>query len=288
MEELKRNTREGKEKNSETPRLVVMLGARTVNPKGLEHWQFPFFVPNQTNVGTSLPGEVSGGFSRMRAIQSEHERTAKGPRSMRVLVTGGREKSGHSRADEAAKQLISRYGLPETSVVTLRAGSTMGNADAAVEYIKEHGTELQGITDIEVVTNDYHMLRAWIMFSERLLKLTSNKDLEVSSEDKVKIRSILEEGLPGEQGDDWSAERVKKTRDEVMAILSPYFSESGLRVVPLVVEEVLDTAGETDRARAKYAQLLRNNKWVKETLAFEYKGIKDLLDGAYKIVARTP
>lgn len=262
-------------------RLMVMLGARMQNPNGLEGWQFPLFVPNQTSTGTSLPGEVSGGFARMTAVETEL-RNRKDDKKTMVLVTGGKEKTGESRADEAARQLVDRYGLSSDTVASFGgAGSTLGNVGATMEYIQEHAEQLGKVHEIEIVTNDYHMLRAWIIFSSGILKYVSDNDLDVSPEDKAEIERLLDEGMP--KDDTWKPENIETTREAVMKILAPYFSDSPISIQPVVVEEVLGSSvGDDAEAKKRYARMLRNNEWVRKTLEFEYKGIKDLLAGRYK------
>ena len=158
-----------------------MLGARMY--PGKEGLVFPLTLPEIQRPHESVVGRTSGGFARMRAVQGEYRKLPlKG--EMIVLVTGGQEKGIGSRADEAANALVSRYGLlPETVVSIGGRGSTLGNAAATVEYISLHKDQLGDIDTVEIVTNDYHMLRAWIMFSSGALEAMGKK-LEVSKEDK--------------------------------------------------------------------------------------------------------
>lgn len=245
---------------------------------GNEGLVFPLTLPEEQRPHESVVGRTSGGFARMRAVQGEYQKSPWKGETI-ALVTGGQEKGIGSRADEAANTLVSRYGLPPESVVSIGGrGSTLGNAAATVEYISSHNDELGDIDTVEIVTNDYHMLRAWIMFSSGLLE-ASGKKLEVSHEDKQKIQSYLDAGLLGE----WNARRIKDTRDTVMRILEPYFAESKIKMEPVVAEEMFELAGrEGDAAKGKYAELLRNNKVMPEVLGSEYKGIMDLLEGQYK------
>jgi hypothetical protein len=258
-------------------RILVMLGARMVNPDGPKGWDFPLYSLDQQNSGTSLSGEVSGGASRMRALETLYK-NQKGKETI-ILVTGGKDQlTGASKAKEASRQLSERYGLPAESVVAVSgAGSTLGNAGATMEYIHAHKTELGEVREIGIVTNDYHMLRAWIMFSQAMLKLTAEKDLQISPDDMAAIREVLEDGSPEKHT--WNVGTVQKTRQEVMRILVPYFAESKVQVVPVVVEDVLEEGGIS---REKYAELLRTNEWVKKTISFEQKGVLDLLEGKYK------
>ncbi|MES2409147.1 MAG: ElyC/SanA/YdcF family protein [Patescibacteria group bacterium] len=266
-------------------RVMVYLGAR-MTPRNIEDeggkkkWAFKLFTPNQTNAGTSLPGEVSGGFSRQEAVKIAYEDAKKTGEEIIVLATGGNEKSGDSRADEAAKRLVDTEGIAKEDVVSIGGqGSTLGNAGATLEYIQAHKEDLGDVKKVEIVTNDFHMLRAWVMFSQAMLKLTADKDLEITPEEKEKIYSLLEEGTPKEEGV-WDPKKIKETREKVMEILKPKFEASTIAVSPVVAEEVLENTHEESKVR--YAHTIRNNKWVTKTVQFEYKGMRDLLDGKYK------
>jgi DUF218 domain-containing protein len=259
-------------------RILVLLGARMIRTRGPDRWRFPLFIEEPTNSTTCLPGEVSGGSSRMRAVQAEYDKLCEGTAAgeLLVLVTGGNEREGSSRADEAARQLVSRYGLPAEAVVSVRgAGSTLGNAAATVEYIQSHRHVAGDIRSIAIVTNDYHMLRAWIVFSRHMLVATTGTKLVVSAAEQERIRRILLDGLPVDQP--WSPGHIKKDRERVMNILRPHFSAAGIRITPLVVEETLERSLKHPEAARRYASRLRINIWARKTLGFEYKGVMDLL-----------
>lgn len=257
-------------------RIVVLLGARMY--PGKEGLVFPLILPEAQRPHESIVGRTSGGFSRMRGVEGLYQ-LSDNPKDILTLVTGGQEKGIGSRADEAAKELVSRYGIPAESVVSIGGrGSTIGNAAATVEYLESHKNILGNVRSIDIVTNDYHMLRAWIMFSSGVLSALGTA-LDVSPEDKEKIRAYLNAGL--DEG--WEAHKVKETRDAVMRVLEPYFAHSRIKINPVVVEETLEeVAASGDAARGKYAGLLRNNKAMPEVLHSEYKGIMDLLEGHYK------
>ncbi|MDZ4067240.1 MAG: YdcF family protein [Tabrizicola sp.] len=259
-------------------RILVLLGARMARTRGPDCWRFPLFLEEPTDSATCLPGEVSGGSSRMRAVQAEHDRSREGDAAhgLLVLVTGGNERDGSSRADEATRQLVSRYGLPGDAVVSIRgAGSTLGNAAATVEYIRSHRHIVGDVKTIAIVTNDYHMLRAWIIFSRGMLVATTGTELVVSAGEQERIRRILLNGLPVDRR--WSQGRVKKDRARVMKILRPHFSTSGIKITPLVVEETLERSSRHREVARRYASRLRNSIWVRKTLRFEYERIIDML-----------
>jgi hypothetical protein len=259
-------------------RLLVLLGARMARTRGPGRWHFPLFLEGDNASGLRA-GEVSGGGSRMRAVQTEYVRfrdAGKGA-SFTVLVTGGRERDGSSRSDEETRQLVERYGLPSQAVVSIRGeGSTLGNAAATVRYMCSPNAVSRGNT-IEVVTNDYHMLRAWIIFSRGMLLATTGARLVVHSDVLECIRHTLTEGLP--TNETWSQDRVRTDRESVIALLRPCFSKAKIEVVPLVVEEALERASYKREATQRYASLLRNNRWVKETLRHEYMRVMELFDG---------
>jgi len=261
-------------------RILVLLGARMARTRAPNGWRFPLFIEEGTNSATLLPGEVSGGSSRMRAVQAEYEKIRENgvAQGWLVLVTGGNERDGSSRADEAARQLVSRYGLPGDAVVSIRgAGSTLGNAAATVEYIQSHCHIAGKMRTIAIVTNNYHMLRAWIVFSRDMLVATTGRELAVSASEQECIRRILLAGLPVDPN--WSQGRIKKDREHVMKILRPHFFASGIKIVPFVVEEMLERSTRHPDAARRYASLLRNNIWVRKTLRFEYERIMDMLGG---------
>ena len=282
-------------------RVVVMLGGRMENASQLgegesDLWHFPIVARKPTNIH-ALPVEVSGGESRMLAVQSLLQQGSDAYGDAVVLVTGGGEpvrKDGEpiiendgtkvtvSRAEEAAHQLRERYKVPNEVVSVSGRGSTVGNAAATMKYIHENKERIGTLKEIEIVTNDFHMLRAWIMFSQGLLSLTEGKELKVTDEDKQRIVELLSKGTPAEGAVEKTT--IKETRDAVMRILAGYFTDLKIAVVPRVVEDVLETTDGTEdaSARARYAGMLRTNTWVQKTIAFEYNGIKDLLDGKYK------
>lgn len=271
------------EKEPGPERVVVYLGARmhetnATDADGNKKWAFPLFTQDQANTGTPLPGEVSGGFSRQEAIRKlQHEAQEAGER-MLVLVTGGNERTGVVRDDAAAQRLVSEEGIPVETVVPIDgAGSTRGNALAALRYFEEHPETLKRTSGLEIVTNDFHMLRAWIMFSSVFLEHATGEQLSVSHEDQERIFAILEEGTPKER-EPFDPQSVHITRDRVMEILSKYFENSSVRIIPKVAEEVLEDGNE---AEARYARMLKNNEWAIKTLVYEYQGVRQLLLGTY-------
>lgn len=307
-EKFSRN--EGLEKGPRPTRLIVVMsgasmayeidperridpdwepGPRT-NKTEAPEWKFPLVLPQ---AGIIEPDEkrgtrrdISGGWARMRALSQVFEQQPKNE-NVKILVTGGMEEDVNetgaivkrSRADEAARVLVNRYGVPEDGVVSIGGpGSTLGNSAAASDYINRH-PELGDVREVEAVTNDYHMLRTWIMFSAGFLKTTAGKEFDVTEDDKHRIKEILDSASMGLERDDWKPEKIKETREAVMSILRPYFASSTIQVKPLVAEEVLDVAAEPEK---RYASRLRTHPRVRDMLKREYQGIKDLLDKKYR------
>ena len=257
-------------------RVVVMLGARMIRAGGGDNWHFPLFSPGSVNPQTGIEGEVSGGDSRMRAIESQYDQELAEGKDMKVFVTGGKETksgNGESRAEEAAKKLVSKYHLDASAVIALPGqGSTVGNAESIAQYLQAHTEELGNVKDIEIVTNRYHMLRAWFMFSIALRRVTANLDTAISKEDQQEVEGLLDAALSEETSD---PNTIKSTQDEIIGILSKYFSDSAITVTPRVVEDTLRESDEPGRIH--YADLLESNENVRLTVKAEYEGIKKLL-----------
>jgi hypothetical protein len=260
-------------------RVVVLLPGLMYLAKG--GLVFPLTISQTQRPEDSVVGRTGGASSRMRAVQSEYQRSSRKD-DLFILATGGPEKGGiGSRAEGHANALVERYSLPPESVVSIEGRpNTLGDATAAIEYVLSHKDKLGDVDTIEIVTNDYHMLRTWIMFSSKALE-AAGKKLEVSEQDKENIKNILDASFLGQ----WDARRMKDTRDVVMQILTPYFAESKIKIKPIVAEEVLEFEGqEGNTAKGKYAELLRNNSVMPEVLRAEYKGVIDFLEGRYKSV----
>jgi hypothetical protein len=280
---VKELARQEKIKNGEVlkQRVIVMLGSRMANPKGVEDWQFPIFVEKATNTGMGLAkGEVSGGWARMRGIQAEYENFIRADEQLTLFTTGGREPGGPLRSDEAARQLVEVYGLPKDIVTSLNgSGQTIKNAERTAQYIDER-PELASVREIEIATNDFHMLRAWLMFSASLYRHSTGRDFTLPDDVKEAVRVFLESGLKKVKKGDTKA--IKVTRDLVMDAVKPFLEDSKIKVNPLVSEESLERTGKP--AGQRYARMLRENKMVLATVEFEYKGIMDFLEGRYKLL----
>ena len=261
-------------------RIIVMLGARMRKTIGGK-WSFPLTnkpAEEKTNV---LTVEVGGGESRMMAIQAlykEHLEKQETNENLLVLTTGGKEKSGDSRAHEAAKKLVEKYKLPKAIVGSIDSSpNTMGNASAFFEFMKENTDRLGKISEIEIVTNDFHALRGWVMFVFQNYKFSTGKNLKIKDGDIEKIRKILDDSL-GEPD-------CNRARSKVIEIIKPYVKDLKLTIKPVIAEDVilsLDSGGKPRFKNGKaYVERIKKNKWVLKTRELENKGVMDLLTGQY-------
>ncbi len=125
-------------------RIIVMLGSRMKKTGSKDNPGFAFPLISEKPEGKfgDLPVEVSGGDSRMRAVQAMYQEYTKKQnpgQKLLIFTTGGKEKSGESRADEAAKKLTKKYHIPEDIIQSLgSAVSTLGNANTLAEYIEKN------------------------------------------------------------------------------------------------------------------------------------------------------
>lgn len=78
-------------------------------------------------------------------------------------------------------------------------GSTLGNAQAVAEWLTRH----EDISEIEIVTNRSHMLRAWRMFVSVLYEQQFGTPPHFSETVIENIEKVLKETLPeAAHGDD--------------------------------------------------------------------------------------
>lgn len=266
-------------------RILVMPGARMIaTDRGTK--LFPLVAPDSTSTDNTLHVEVSAGAAKMRGVQFLFSklRTAHPSENVLVLTTGGREASGGSRSDEAAKQLRTKYGIPPESVISLGGeGSTLGNAAALTEYLRTHADILGNVSEVGLVENEYKILRAWLMFSAAMFTLTTGRDFKAPEEHKEEIRKILFSG--GTAGvDDVETHMNKFT--QVRGIFEKYFKESKVHINPIVVEEELEKGAEGLRQRdqyiREYVKKIRNDPSLLARLNPECQGAWDFLYEKYK------
>ncbi len=262
-------------------RVVVMPGDQIERSYEGAAPTFPLIHERNLNIGSPLPVAVGGGWGRMRAIEAIYDQFNEEndpERRILVLTTGGKEKNGESRAEAAAKQLTTKYGLSSETVKPIGGGgNTMANAEDTADYILGHRSELGDVDKIELVTEDFQMLRAWLMFSKAIHEKATGQKLDISLEDVNKIKLTLEESLKDADS--------RIGRERVMALLQPYFADCPVSVTPVLVEDMLIAKAEDGKpifkGGEKYAEKIRDNEWVIKTRALENKGVVDLLEGRY-------
>ncbi len=277
--------KERKEQQKQKTRILVMLGARLLPNMNEDKYPPRFPLVNESQK-EGMPKEVAGGDSRMRAIEQVYkeyiEDNPEVGENFKVFTTGGVEKmqteSGtkeFSRAQEAERKLSQKYGLPEDILQALPSGgSTLGNAAALAKWVNQHYESVGDVHEIEIVTNEFHMTRAWIMFTMAFYKNEYGRDLELHPDDAKEIEAILESTLSDEENGDRNALK------QVQGIYEKYLESLPLRVKPLVVEDILVRKGDSGK---KYAEMIRNNTFVLATRKNERDGIRDFIHGRYQV-----
>lgn len=275
---------ERKESEQKT-RILVMLGAR-FHQEGYGNEyppQFPLILESQKE---GMPKEVVGGDVRMRAIEQlykEFEKENNGGR-LKIFTTGGIEKVTvpdsdeplqFSRAEKAEQKLEIKYGIPDEIVETLPSGgSTLGNAATLAEWIRTHQETVGDVQEIEIVTNEFHMPRAWLMFSLAVYKNETGKDFAFDEELITRIEKVLDETLTDKEAGD------QIELQELQSIIQPYLENLPLKIKPQIAEDILKRRGTSGE---KYGELIRRNEFLQETRGFERQGIKDLINGKYQV-----
>lgn len=251
--------------NIPSPRVVVYLGARV--RKVDQELRFPLVLPDEGG----RPPAVSGGRSRLAAIEAlYHEHKTQGaPQDFVVLTTGGKELDGTSRAQAAFDRLV-QDKIPAIPIGT--EGSTHGNARDVIRYLETHAQQFQGLREVEIVTNDYHMLRAWLIFVMEFYHHFMGQPLHIPEDTITEIDQILR--------DSEHDATDQNGREQVMRLVAPYLTELPIQIIPQVVEDILPRYPKT-KVGARYARLLRANSWVQKTRAKERAGVLKLLRGTY-------
>lgn len=260
-----------------------MLGARLCLQNGDPSFTPLFPLLNKTNK-KDMDVEVSGGDSRMRAITILYEKfinkTGFLPKgSLLILTTGGIERisleNGKvlelSRADEAAKKFHQYYGIPKEIIESLPSeSSTLDNAQAVAEWCAQH----KDISEIEIVTNRYHILRSWIMFFSALYEKQFKIPPKFSKEVISTVEKILKETLADkDRGDSKALEAVQIT-------LSPAFKDVYVRTRPTAVEDILfQSANDLNK---RYAKIINDNPFTQKSRRRERQGILHFLKGTYQ------
>ncbi len=266
--------------------IFVLLGARTPkNDKG--EVTFPLFTTTRTNTNKSTEGEVSGGWARMGGLRILRQQLLQDihPSNMLVLVTGGKEPNvEHSRAENLSHALVTNYGFNEDQVISITSpkATTQGNAESIIEYLAAHKLTDQTPLVMNLVTNDFHMLRAWLLFAMVFYKHTHGTDFVLPSEDVEEIRNILTKAL-----EDISSHKTQNpdlfrdVRDHVLSVVRPHLvGKLPVQLECCVVEDIFQHSHQP--LMQKYSEWLRGHPKVLETTRHEYQGILDLLEGKYR------
>jgi len=282
---------EYREDQNQKLEMVVMLGAsfRGLPKMSFEH--FPLHLDTTKRdmpIGRDgLPKEVVGGDVRLRAIVQyvEQFKNSNQGKNIHIFTTGGPEKGVSddykqtSRALAARGKLINKHDLPEDLVTAIKSsGSTLGNAKALALWAKEHKDVVGKLETIKILTNEFHMTRAWVMFVGAMYSEENNGgDIFkiMSTEDKELIKQTLADTLSDiTNGDHQALKKIKQ-------IFAKYLSKASVKVESLVAEDILLSSQE--KGSQKYAKLVKYDPLVQAARVNERIGIGDLLDGKYQV-----
>lgn len=285
--ETSQNAVEKREQEKQKMEIVVMLGASLRETPNAQFEHFPLHLDTTKKdmpIGRDgKPKEVSGGDSRLRALEEYQEKYP----NIHIFTTGGTEKIKKedgsikeiSRADAAREKLLKKYHFSENIVTALPSGgSTQGNAKALASWVDEHREIVGKLEKMHILTNEFHMTRAWIMFVHALYSIEhdgANLINIITEEDKKNIKDILHNTLEDrDNGDHQALEKIRK-------IYAEYIKDLPVEVEPIIVEDVL--AASKEKGKQEYARLIKYDSLVQKARFNERKGIGDLLDGTYVV-----
>jgi len=263
--------------------MVIVLGASLRDTAHGDYEHFPLHVTGNPKANLRKDGEpveVVGGDARLRAVtEYVHSfKEAHPDKEINIFTSGGVEESGTSRAVAARDKLLAKHHLEKDIVHALPStGSTLGNARALAAWAHDHFEEIGKLREIKILTNAFHSLRAWAMFTHALHTEYRNEDLaqKLSEEDKKRIATTLKETVDDyEHGD-------RTALEEIQRVYTSYIKDDPVHVKVLVAEDLLGAAD--DEAKQRYARLLRSDALVQEARKNERKGINDLLAGKYRV-----
>mgnify|MGYP001595169624 CR=1 FL=1 len=137
---------------------VVVLGAVMEWNSKRKRWDFPSIIER-------YPGKLVEGKARAIAASEIEAETPL------LLVTGGSDKNPEtgevvSRAEELAKLISGRYGVPTEKVVPMglqKDSHTLGNVENVISYLEEHPTMLRS-KEIGILVPRFQCARAKLMF----------------------------------------------------------------------------------------------------------------------------
>ncbi len=271
------------EQNKQKSEMVIVLGASLNETRHGQYENFPLHVKGNPKANLEKDGEpveVVGGDARQRAVVQYVKKFKKDnpDKNINIFTVGGVEQSGKSRAKEMRKKLIVKHKLDRDMVHALPStGSTFGNARALAEWAKNHPDKVGKLKKIKILTNGFHAMRAWAMFTHALHEEYLGKDLanEMSDDDKKKIEKILTDTLEDQIKGDMKALR------KIQQVYAKYLENDPIKVDVIIAENMIALSGEP--AHQKYAKLLRTDSLVQQARINERKGLNDLLAGKYRV-----
>lgn len=163
--------------------VVVVLGSPLMQNEQDDEY-YPDFEEYNPSEEPFVDGDL-----KARAIQVIYEAGMSGL----ILVTGGKEKTGTSRATKLAEHSISRYGIPKRALIPLTtAPHTLGNMETTGNFFSDN-PDIIPSGRIGILTNSFHIARSEIfrkanrtlssfktrfLSAEALLLHTGNADIE--------------------------------------------------------------------------------------------------------------
>ena len=272
--------------------IIVIPGARLREIPGEPFYDFPLHVDTDKEwmpLGENgKPQEIVGGDSRLAAAAeyyrtheqlSEYHPLFLAIGNYETLPTPDGSFRRVSRPTAMRDKLVGFYGLPKTFAEAYHSEpSTYGNADAFFEWAEESSGKMTGIREVKVLTNEFHITRTFVMFAHALYARThdgANLADVMSDTIKRSIESILAETLVDDSTGDTS--ELAAVRD----LYKPFLEDAPLRIVPLVVEDILTTSGDSELMA--WADRIRNDRLVHETRKHERHGISAYLRGEYEL-----
>lgn len=272
--------------------IIVIPGARLREIPGEPFYEFPLHIDTDKEwmpTGENgKPQEIVGGDSRLAAAAEFYrERYADSERLPLFLSLGSYETLPNpdgsirrvSRPESMCDKLVGFYGVPRICAEAYHSDpSTYGNADAFFEWADEFPEKMVGIREVNVLTNEFHITRTFVMFAHALYARTHDgTDLaDVMPEGtKRHIEAILSETLADEDAGD--ARELAAVRQ----MYEPFLEDAPIRIVPLVVEDILTQSGDSELM--EWADRIRNDHLVRKVRKHERSGIVAYLRGKYEL-----
>jgi len=271
--------------------IIVIPGARLREVPGEPFFDFPLHIDTDKEwmpTGENgRPQEIVGGDSRLAAVaELFRERYADSERPPLFLSLGNYEALPNpdgsirrvSRPESMRDKLVGFYGVPAACTEAYHSEpSTYGNADAFFEWTDEFSEKMVGIRGVNVLTNEFHITRTFVMFAHALYsRMHGGADLASVMPEATKrdVESVLAETLADEDAGD--ARELASVRD----LYAPFLEGAPLRIVPLVVEDILADSGNPELV--VWADRIRSDALVHKARLYERHGISAYLHEEYK------